>query len=76
MKLILLLGAALLTGPAMAQPFIVPLKPERPADPPPAPTPVPVAPPQAEPSPVSVVPPQDQRTAPAEPETPAPPPAR
>ena len=43
---------ALLAGPAVAQPFIVPLGPQRPAEPPPPPpSPVPIAPPQADPSP-------------------------
>ncbi len=40
-------GALLAAAPAMAQPIIIPLGKQRPADPQPQPSPVPIAPPQA-----------------------------
>ena len=44
------LACILLAAPAAAQPFILPLSPQRKEEPPPPPSPVPVAPPQAAPS--------------------------
>ncbi len=49
MKPFLAILATLLAVPAAAQPFIIPLQKQRPAEaPPPPPSPVPVAPPQVE----------------------------
>mgnify|MGYP000583081385 FL=1 len=57
------LACILLAAPAAAQPFILPLSPQRKEEPPPPPSPVPVAPPQAEPSPQPST--QPEATAPA-----------
>jgi predicted lipid-binding transport protein (Tim44 family) len=48
MRLVIaILGAVLLALPAAAQPFILPLKPQQPAEATPQPSPAPVAPPQS-----------------------------
>ena len=57
MKLLIAILPALLAMPAIAQPIILPLQPQRQVDPPPPPpSPVPVAPPQAEASPLPPTP--------------------
>lgn len=51
MKLVMIGLGLLLASPVAAQPIMIPLQPQRPAEPPPPPpSPVPVAPPQASPS--------------------------
>lgn len=58
---VLLLATGLMAGSALAQPFLVPLSPQRQTHPPPPPppSPVPVAPPQADMARPAASPPPD-----------------